>query len=294
MNHVPVMAGEVMELIDAPSCSSLLDLTVGAGGHVLAFMALSAPTAQVFACDRDEVALELSRTTLDACGDRVRFLHGDSEQCCRRLIEQGVQVDAVLLDLGVSSMQLDDVDRGFSLRVDAPLDMRMDVTQGQTAGDLVNGSSVDELERILRDGGGEPRARRIAEAIVARRRQRPVRTTGDLRVLVEETLGRRGGRIHPATRVFQGLRMAVNQETQLIERTLPLALQLLAPGGCLAVIAFHSGEDRIVKHFMRDRARAGDRLLTKRPAGPSPAERRTNRRSRSARLRVLAVQGERS
>lgn len=294
MNHVPVMAGEVMDLVEVASCGSLLDLTVGAGGHVLAFMARSAPTAKVIACDRDAVALDLARAALRDHADRVRFLHGDSETCCRALLEEGATVQAALLDLGVSSMQLDDEDRGFSLRVDAPLDMRMDKGEERTAGDIVNGSSAEELERILREWGDEPRARRVAEAIVARRRRRPIRTTGDLRVVVEEALGRRGGRIHPATRVFQGLRMAVNREEALLRATLPLAHQLLGPGGRLAVIAFHSGEDRVVKEFMRERERAGDRLLTKRPVTPDAAERRGNRRSRSARLRVLARAGERS
>jgi 16S rRNA (cytosine1402-N4)-methyltransferase len=201
-----------------------------------------------------------------------------------------VRPDALLMDLGVSSMQLDEPERGFTFREDALLDMRMDPTSGPTASDLVNSISLQDLELALRDLGGEPRARRIAQAIVERRGRRPFRTTGDLRELVEQTLRRRGGRIHPATHTFQAIRMLVNKERELLTASLPLATQLVKPGGFVACLSFHSGEDRIVKVAFKEMAASGrGELVTRKPLSASMTEQRNNRRSRSARLRVLKV-----
>ncbi len=288
MSHVPVMAGEVMDLIGASPGQLLVDLTVGAGGHAQAFLDATGPTGRVIGCDRDPEALALAELRLASFGSRVEFLHGDSSRCLDELAQRGVRPDAILLDLGVSSMQLDEVERGFSLREDGPLDMRMDPGEPITAADLVNESSSDELVRVLRELGEEPRADRLARAIVERRRRRPFRTTGDLRELVELTLRRSGGRIHPATRLFQALRMEVNRELPLLEQSLPRALERLVPGGHLAVLAFHSGEDRVVKRVFRAEAEAGRaELITPKPRTPGRDELRVNRRSRSARLRVL-------
>ncbi len=288
MSHIPVMAGEVLQLIGASSGRVLVDLTVGAGGHAAAFLEATIPEGRVHACDRDTEALALAEINLARYSERVNYLHGDSEWCLRELARRGVRPDSILMDLGVSSMQLDEAERGFTLRQDAYLDMRMDQTTGQTAADFVNTLREEDLEQALRELGGEPRARRIARAITDRRRARPFRTTGDLREVVEQALRRRGGKIHPATRTFQAIRMLVNDERALLERTLPLALQLVKPGGTIACISFHSGEDRFVKAFFRGAAAADmGELVTRKAVSATMAEQRKNRRSRSARLRVL-------
>lgn len=283
-----MMAGEVVELLGAAPGRRLIDLTAGAGGHSMAFLEAAGAGASVIACDRDAEALALAEVRLAPFAERVQLEHGDSVSCLERLRKRGVSADAILLDLGVSSMQLDEGARGFSLRTDGPLDMRMDQSQARTAADLLNRASEDELTRILRDFGDEPRAAKLARSFVERRAQRPWRSTGDLRTHVERVLRRRGGKIHPATRVFQALRMAVNAELELLENALPAALQLLAPGGRLVVISFHSGEDRLVKQAFREFADAGRaELLTRKPLRPSLVEQRRNARSRSARVRAL-------
>jgi 16S rRNA (cytosine1402-N4)-methyltransferase len=281
------MAGEVLALLGAAPGMLLVDLTVGGGGHAGAFLRATAPTGTVIACDRDATALRVAGESLAEHQDRVRMVHGDSVSCLARLHAEGVRADAVLMDLGLSSLQLDDAERGFSLRDDGPLDMRMDKDAGATAADFLNKSAEEVLARALAEGGDEPAAARIARALVARRAQRPFHTTGDLRTLVEAVLGRRRGRIHPATRTFQGVRVAVNRELELLEQALPMALDLLRPGGRLAVISFHSGEDRVVKRVFTEAAAGGHELVTRKPCMPGRAEAASNRRSRSARLRVL-------
>ncbi len=289
--HIPVMAGEVLELVVPRASCVLVDLTVGAGGHAGEFLAASAPTGQVLASDRDARALSIAEERLAEFGDRVRFLQADSVIALKTWRDAGHRPDAVLLDLGVSSMQLDDEQRGFSLREDAVLDMRMDRDQPKTAADVINKSSTGKLERILREYGDEPRSRKLAEAFVARRRERPFRTTGDLRRVVEDVLGHKGGRIHSATRTFQALRIETNRERELLQKALPMAIDLLAPGGRLVVIAFESGDDRIVKQAFLDAAEAGaGEVLTRRPLRPGRDEVGRNRRSRSARLRAFARQ----
>jgi 16S rRNA (cytosine1402-N4)-methyltransferase len=284
-----VMAGEVMALLGATPGHFLADLTVGAGGHAAAFLRATAPTGTVCGCDRDRHALELARARLadEGLAARATFEHGTFPECLQRLAAGDRRPDAVLIDLGVSSMQLDDPGRGFSLRADGPLDMRMDPSRGETAAHFLQHARESQLVEAFGELGGEPAAQRIARAVVERRAQRPFRSTGDLRSFIEATLGRRGGKIHPATRAFQGLRMVVNRELSLLQEALPLALSVLADGGRLAVISFHSGEDRIVKSFMLEASAAGHELLTRKPVQPSREECRTNRRSRSARLRVL-------
>jgi 16S rRNA (cytosine1402-N4)-methyltransferase len=289
--HSPVMAVEMPAWLGAAPGHILVDLTVGGGGHAAGWLRATAPTGTVVASDRDASALALARRELAPFGERVRWLHGTAPECLARLADEGLRADAILLDLGLSSMQLDDPGRGFSLRDDGPLDMRMDRGQERTAADLLNTASPQELEHALREWGGEPGAARVVRAIVARRATRPFRSTGDLRTLVESALGHRGGRTHPATRTFQGLRIAVNRELELLEQALPRARALLAPGGRLAVLSFHSGEDRIVKQAFRAAEREGDELLTPKAVVPGREEIRINPRSRSARLRVLRRRG---
>jgi 16S rRNA (cytosine1402-N4)-methyltransferase len=292
MSHVSVMAAEFIRLIDARPGQLLVDLTVGAGGHTRAFLDAAAPTGRVIAADRDAEALELAEVKLADVASRVTFQHGDSVSVLADLSRRAVAPDVILMDLGVSSMQLDDSDRGFSLREDGPLDMRMDSSQKTTAADIVNGTRADELERMLREDADEHRARSIVAAIVERRGRRPFRSTGDLRGVIEEALHSRGGRIHPATRTFQALRMATNAELPLLRDSIPAALRCLAQAGCLAMLAFHSGEDRIVKQALRAAAADGlGEILTPKPIVAGREETRVNRRSRSARLRVFRKGG---
>lgn len=288
MSHVPVMAAEFIRLVDARPGQLLVDLTVGAGGHTRAFLDATVPTGRVIAADRDGEALELAEVELADVASRVSFQHGDSQSVLIDLTRRAVRPDAILLDLGVSSMQLDDIDRGFSLREDGPLDMRMDGTQQKTAAEIVNRTGAEELERMLREDADEHRARVIVAAIVDRRRRRLFRTTGDLRSVIEGALRIRGGRIHPATRTFQALRMATNAELPLLRESIPAALRCLAPQGCLVVLAFHSGEDRIVKQALRAAASDGlGEVLTPKPVVAAREETRINRRARSARLRAF-------
>lgn len=286
VSHVPVMVTEVLELLAPRPGALLMDLTLGAGGHAAAWLEASAPDGRVLGCDRDPSALELAGARLAAAGARLETWHGTSAECLQRAADEGRAPDAILADLGVSSMQLDQLERGFLLREDALLDMRMDTSRGETAADYLARVREDELADVLFRYGDEPRSRVLAAAIVERRRRRPLRTTGDLRDLVEQVLRRAGGKVHPATRTFQALRMAVNDELPLLQETLEQALELLPVGARLAVIAFHSGEDRLVKRAFRAAADAGRvELLTRRPLRPSPDEVRSNRRARSARLR---------
>jgi 16S rRNA (cytosine1402-N4)-methyltransferase len=288
MGHVPVMAGEFLRLVDAGPEQLLVDLTVGAGGHTRAFLDASAPTGRVLASDRDERALALARESLADQGERVSLHHADAATRLEQLAEEGVRPDVILMDLGVSSMQLDEPERGFSLRADGPLDMRMDRSTGETAAELLARLSEQELLTLLREAGDVQRAHRVVAAVMERRDRRPFRTTGDLRELIEHVAGRRGGKVHPATQVFQALRMAVNDELGQLALVLERALELLPVGGRMAVLAFHSGEDRLVKRAFRAAKDEGSaELLTRRPERATREEVLSNRRSRSARLRVL-------
>jgi 16S rRNA (cytosine1402-N4)-methyltransferase len=232
--------------------------------------------------DRDEAALERARSNLREFGDRVEFAQSSFAELSKvHASLDWPPVQGVLLDLGLSSAQLGDPRRGFSFREEGPLDMRFDRSQGLQASDLVNTSDRQELMRILRDFGEERQSGRIANAIVE---ARPLRTTLELAELVSTAVGRTGGRIHPATRVFQALRIAVNDELAALQRGLEAAAAVLTHQGRLTVIAFHSLEDRIVKRFFREEEKL--RIITKKPIRPSESEVGRNPRSRSARLRV--------
>ena len=287
--HEPVMVPEVVELL-APSRGGLfVDCTVGLGGHAAAL--LDAGASHLLGLDRDETALASARERLAAFGDRVALAHADYREIDRVLDERGIaRVSGALADLGVSSMQLDADGRGFSFRRDEPLDMRMDRSQGPTAADLLRDAGETELADAIFRFGEERHSRRVARAIVAARREGAVETTGRLAAIVRRAVPHHGHqRIDPATRTFQALRIWVNRELDGLDAFLAAAAGRLLANARLAVITFHSLEDRIVKHTFRalEKADAGLRILTKRPLTPSDGEVARNARARSAKLRAI-------
>jgi 16S rRNA (cytosine1402-N4)-methyltransferase len=259
-----------------------IDCTVGAGGHAFGLLERSTPDGRLIGLDQDPLALELARMRLAGFDDRFRLEHSNFSALRSLGLEP---VNAVLFDLGLSSMQLDTSGRGFAFRGDEPLDMRFDPSsEAATAAELVNSLEERELERVLREYGEEPRARRVAHELV---RRRPLERTSDVVAAVTRALGPQRGRIHPATRTFQALRIVVNDELQALEAGIEAAGDLLKPGGRVAVISFHSLEDRIVKWRFRrwaDDARAT--VLTRKPIQPREEEAQANPRARSAKLRV--------
>jgi 16S rRNA (cytosine1402-N4)-methyltransferase len=291
--HLPVLPEEVLTWLDPKPGGRYCDLTVGMGGHARLVLERSAPDGKLIGMDRDPAALAMARTLLEPFGDRVTLVHTRFSQVRQVLDGLGmVPIDGFLVDLGVSSPQLDRPERGFSFRNDGPLDMRMDPTVGETAADLIARVDEEELEQVIRDYGEERHAARVARAIVEAQRSGPVDTTGKLAALVARALPRHERGKNPATRTFQALRIAVNQELDELEQFLNVATDCLRPGGRLCVIAFHSLEDRIVKRRLRALAgRDGGgparlRILTKHVVVPKNDERVRNRRSRSARLRA--------
>jgi 16S rRNA (cytosine1402-N4)-methyltransferase len=298
--HVPVLYNVVLSALrPSPGCR-LVDGTVGAGGHAWGLLEASAPDGELLGLDRDPAALRIAAERLKPFGARA-LLRQTSFAELSSAIEavSWDRVDGVLLDLGMSSMQLDDPQRGFSFQQDGPLDMRFDPSAPETATDLVNNLQAGELADLLIRFGEEPRARRVAQAIVA---ARPITTTRQLADVVARSAGYRGGRTHPATRTFQALRIAVNGELEAVEKGLQQAMACLRPGGRLAVISFHSLEDRAVKQFIRRESTdclcpprqpvctcghvAGLKEITRSPVRPEDDEVRQNPRARSARLRV--------
>nr|MBC7245869.1 16S rRNA (cytosine(1402)-N(4))-methyltransferase RsmH [Chloroflexota bacterium] len=288
--HEPVLYAEAMSLLAPHPGGAYIDGTVGAGGHARGILELSGPDGRLLGIDLDVQALQSARQVLAGYGARVTLVYGSFAQLSAIAHEHGFcPVDGVLLDLGLSTMQLAAPERGFSFQLEGPLDMRFDMSADTTAADLINMLPEDELADILYRYGEERMSRRIARAIV---QARPLRTTTELAQLVTRVVRRRG-RIHPATRTFQALRIAVNNELEVLAQGLEQAVEVLSPGGRLVVIAFHSLEDRIVKHYLREQSR-GDRsghgpilrILTPHPIRPSLAEQERNPRSRSARLRA--------
>jgi 16S rRNA (cytosine1402-N4)-methyltransferase len=264
-----------------------LDCTVGGGGHSFGLLERSSPDGQLVGLDADPTALERASTRLAPFAGRFMLFNRNFGELAD-LATDLPPVDAIVFDLGLSSMQLESSGRGFSFRLDEPLDMRFDSSSDMpTAADLLNSMAEGELERTLREYGDEPRARRLARTIVQRRVQRPFDRTGDLVAAVTAALGPARGRIHPATRTFQALRIAVNDELGALEAGLDATHRLLKPGGRLAVISFQSLEDRIVKWRFRGWADEGLlQILTRKPQVPTDEELRRNPRARSARLRV--------
>ena len=287
--HEPVMVAEVLEHLAPERGGVFVDCTVGYGGHSRAM--LDAGAATVIGFDRDPSALSEARGALASYGARVKLLHTDYRRLDEVLDAEGIgAVDGVLADLGVSSMQLDSPGRGFSFKRDEPLDMRMDTTSGATAAEALRDVDVSTLADVISEFGEDRHARRIARAVTEARGRSPIATTGQLADIVRRAVPRRGySRIDPATRTFQAIRIWVNRELEGLDRFLTCAANRLGPGGRMAVISFHSLEDRVVKHTLRalqTSKDAGIAVRTKRPVVPSEAEVERNPRARSAKLRA--------
>jgi 16S rRNA (cytosine1402-N4)-methyltransferase len=297
--HTPVLLDEVLEGLAVKPGGRYVDCTVGTGGHARGILDKSGPDGWLLGLDVDSTALEVSRRRLSPYGDRVVLLHGTFASLEALASAHGfIPAEGVLLDLGLSSLQLERAERGFSFQKDGPLDMRMDPSGEVTADYLVNELKEADLAHIIAHYGEEPKARAIARAIV---RSRPIRTTRELADLVARNVGQRR-KLHPATRVFQALRMAVNDELDNLSDALPQIVDVLAEGGRMAIISFHSLEDRLVKSFMVQESKdcicppeipvcrcdhqRTVSIVTRKPIRPSPAEVRENPRARSARLRV--------
>jgi 16S rRNA (cytosine1402-N4)-methyltransferase len=300
--HLPVFPAEVLDWMAGGPDSFIIDGTLGGGGHSKLLLATG---VRVLGIDRDPEALAHARVRLAKFGDRFTTWEGNFADLAEiPALQAGARADGILLDLGVSSRQLDSAPRGFSFQREGPLDMRMGPSSRRTAADIVNTSPEAELVRMFFEVGEEPKARRIAAAIVKRRAARPFETTTDLAACIEQAIGRRG-RIHPATRAFQAIRMTVNEELASLSAALTAAPAVLKPGGRLLVITFHSLEDRIVKHFLRNHSApfiddpgwpaprpnpdCCFRLLARKAITPTAAEIASNPRSRSAKLRVAQL-----
>ncbi|BCR03954.1 ribosomal RNA small subunit methyltransferase H [Desulfuromonas versatilis] len=305
-SHLSVMPGEVLELLQPRAGETYLDGTLGGGGHSRLILEASAPDGRLIGLDRDPAALRKAAEVLAPFGERAILRHANFSEAGRVLAELGIAgLDGMLLDLGVSSHQLDSAERGFSFRAEAPLDMRMDPTGGETAADVVNTYSADDLARIFREYGEERYAGRIARRIEKVRQQALLESTRELAELVRDAVpgGHIPSRIHPATRVFQALRIQVNQELEHVREGIARGLELLKPGGRLVVISFHSLEDRIVKRFFQEQAKGcicpprlptcvcghqpGVEILTRKAARAGEQEVAGNPRARSAVLRAV-------
>ncbi|MCK4490769.1 MAG: 16S rRNA (cytosine(1402)-N(4))-methyltransferase RsmH [Anaerolineales bacterium] len=300
MQHVPVLFHEVLDTLALIPGGLYVDGTVGAGGHAQGILKAISPDGKLLGLDRDPAALEIAESRLAEFGNRVVLIHSSYSDLKLHLNNLNWKsVDGILLDLGLSSMQLDNPERGFSFRKSGPLDMRFDTSQPFSAADLVNESSKDDLADLIFRYGEERYSRKIADAIIA---NRPLEDTQELADIIESAIRNKPSRIHPATRTFQALRIAVNQELKALEAFLPTALDALNPGGRLAVIAFHSLEDRIVKQFFRKESKdcicppeipqcvcehkKQLKEINRRPIRPEDKEILDNPRSRSAKLRV--------
>jgi 16S rRNA (cytosine1402-N4)-methyltransferase len=308
-DHVPVLADEIVATLDPRPGETVVDATFGAGGHSTLLAARLRGEGKLIAIDRDPTVAPYFERVRRASAVKARLLHGEFSATLRQLADNGVRADVILLDLGVSSMQLDRPERGFSYAVDAPLDMRMDPSATYSARELVNDADESELADIFKRYGEERYARQIARAIVRRRASQPFERTGDLVETIKASIPApaRFGEGHPAKRVFQALRIDVNDELGALERALPAALEMLRPGGRLAVISFHSLEDRIVKRFLRSQEHGCTcppdfpvcvcgseptlRATPRRAIRPSAAEVARNPRAQSARLRVATKVG---
>ncbi len=304
-HHVPVMLEEVIMYLDLRQGGAYVDCTLGGGGHTSEIIKRILPGGRVIGIDQDPNALEAARNNLEPYKDCITLVHSNFYRLKEIAAELGLgEADGVLFDLGVSSFQLDEGDRGFSYMHDAPLDMRMNPEEPVTAEVLVNTLTEDELARIISEYGEERWARRIARFITERRRMRPVRTTGELVEIIKKAIpaGARREGPHPAKRTFQALRIAVNDELNRFAKTLRDAVDILKPGGRVCVISFHSLEDRIAKEVFRELARdcicppelpvcrckkrKQVEIITGKPVVPSSSEIEVNPRARSARLRV--------
>ncbi len=282
--HIPVLLQEVLSTLKPKNGDTYLDLTAGYGGHSEQVFKKTGYNAQSVLVDRDINAITALK---DLFGSKVSYMHNDFLTASKKLVDEGKTFDLILADLGVSSPHLDSASRGFSIKQDGPLDMRMDQTAALSAHDIVNSYSVQQLQVLLRVYGEEPRSKKIATLIV---QNRPIETTHQLAQIVAQAWPGYS-KLHPATRTFQALRIAVNDELQQVQTSLPLWETLLTPGGRLVVISFHSLEDRIIKRYFRDHSDSYDAELTDlthRPLTAGPPELLINPRARSAKLRAVA------
>jgi 16S rRNA (cytosine1402-N4)-methyltransferase len=299
--HIPVLYQEILQGLQVKPDGRYIDGTLGGGGHAVGILEKSSPTGQLLGIDADPMAIAAAAERLAEYGPRGTLVNANFAQLVEIASQYGLcPADGILLDLGLSSLQLASGERGFSFQLEGPLDMRFDPHQGKSASELVNELPTTELADILHRYGEERRAQRIARAIVA---ARPIHTTCQLAEIVARAVGRRG-KIHPATRTFQALRIAVNDELAALSQALPQAVELLAPQGRLVVISYHSLEDRLVKQFYRQESqdcicppqvpvcrcnhRATLEIITKKPITPSEPELKANPRCRSAKLRIAA------
>jgi 16S rRNA (cytosine1402-N4)-methyltransferase len=300
MDHIPIMAPEWLSFLEGKHLTSYLDGTLGAGGHAEAVLAAHPEIERFYAIDQDEHALSLGKKRLEKWEQKIVWMRENFSEMGELNLPL---LDGILLDIGVSSMQLDIAERGFSFRLEGPLDMRMDNRGELTAEEIVNTWGEHELGRIFRDYGEEKFWRKAAYAIVRERGKGRIRTTSDLATVLEKAIPQKKKGIHAATKVFQALRIAVNGELEALEKVLPAAIACLRPGGIFGIITFHSLEDRLVKNFFRDEASTKEstsglaglfldkeatvQLLTRKPVTPSDEEVEANPRSRSAKLRVV-------
>lgn len=289
--HQPVMVKEVLDILQPERGGIYVDCTTGEGGHSEAILRRLPPSGTLICIDRDEELLKIAEERLRHLHPNIHFLHSNFSQISSLLAEMNISlVDGFLFDLGLSLRQIESPERGFSFKSEGPLDMRMDKSQSLTAKDLVNSLREKELASLFRELGEEPFADRIASAIVEQRKRKPISSTRELAELVEKVVKRRG-RIHPATRVFMALRIAVNKELEELRSALPSAITLLRAGGRLCVLSYHSLEDRIVKQtFKANKDKLN--LLTPKPLRPSREEITINPKARSAKLRAVERRGQ--
>ncbi len=282
--HTPVLLEEVLEQLDPTAGGVYADVTLGGGGHAKAILERSSPDGRLIGTDRDSSALEAAGAALSGFGERATLRKARISELVAVLASLQIdKLDGVLADLGVSSVHLDRAERGFSFAKDGPIDMRMDPSEGETALELIGRSDPEELANLIYRYGEEHRSRKIARSLRRAYEEGELETTGDLRHAVHRAVGGRRGRVDPATKTFQALRIAVNDELGELQALLEQAPHLLRLGGVVAVISFHSLEDRMVKHAFRDSEQLSP--LTKRPIVASERERNDNPRSRSAKLR---------
>ncbi len=305
-SHIPVLTESVLEGLRIRPDGVYVDGTLGGGGHAERILERLGPEGRLIGIDRDEEAIQAAARRLEPYGEKTVLVHANYAEIPRILREQGIpDVDGILLDLGVSSYQLDNAQRGFSYMKDAPLDMRMDQSETRTAEDIVNGYSEEELTRILRDYGEEKYAKNIAKNIAAARRDRPIETTGELVAVITSAIPRKRQRSggHPAKRTFQALRIEVNGELAALEESIGPLIDCLSPGGRFCIITFHSLEDRIVKNQFRTAQdpctcppdfpvcvcgkKSRGYVVTRKPILPTEEETASNRRAKSAKLRIF-------
>ena len=291
IEHIPVMCKEVIDYLHLAPGSTIVDATIGSAGHAMKILEKIAPTGRLIGIDRDAESLSFAQSQLTEFKDNIDLVHGDFRNIDTILDELKVKkIDGILFDLGVSSQQLDSTERGFSFRYDAPLDMRMDKTSYILAYDLVNNLTEKEISDILWSFGQERWHNRIAKYLIRERAEHPISTTKELREIILRAIPYKFShrqRIHPATRTFQALRIAVNRELEALSEALERIPEFLKKGAVVCVISFHSLEDRIAKHSLRENAHKGlYRIITKKPLTATSCEVRENPRSRSAKMRV--------